>query len=148
VPGLPVRRSPDSNAAPEIQRYLFAGVFMLGAGYVMLRNGHVRIDFVSARFSRRTNAVIDLLGLVLVLVVVPRCALMIYLSRPLFERAYRSGETSRNAGGLIRWPVLLLMPLGFLLLAAQASAPDSSPAIARIRSTPSRRTRRNCCSTR
>jgi TRAP-type mannitol/chloroaromatic compound transport system permease small subunit len=106
-----------SNAYLEIQWYLFAAVFMLGAGFVLLRNGHVRIDFVSARLSKRTNTVIDIVGILLVLA--PFCILMIDLSWPLFHRAWVSGETSQNAGGLIRWPVLLLIPVGFALLLMQ-----------------------------
>lgn len=108
----------SSNAYLEIQWYLFAGVFMLGAGYTLLRNAHVRIDFVSQRLSRRSNAVIDSLGLVLVLM--PLSVLMIDLSWPLFMRAWVSGEVSGNAGGLVRWPVLLLIPAGFALLLLQA----------------------------
>ncbi|MBA3598368.1 MAG: TRAP transporter small permease subunit [Methylibium sp.] len=108
----------SSNAYLEIQWYLFAGVFMLGAGYTLLRNAHVRIDFVSQRLSRRSNAIIDILGLVLVLM--PLAVLMIDLSWPLFMRAWISGEVSGNAGGLIRWPVLLLIPAGFALLLLQA----------------------------
>ena len=107
----------SSNAWLEVQWYLFAGVFMLGAGYVLLKNGHVRIDFVSSRLSKRTNALIDLIGLVLVLV--PLSLILIDLSWPLFHRAWTSGEMSSNAGGLIRWPVLLLMPVGFSLLLLQ-----------------------------
>ena len=107
----------SSNAWLEVQWYLFAGVFMLGAGYVLLKNGHVRIEFISSRLSKRTNAVIDLLGLLLVLL--PLSLILIDLSWPLFHRAWTSGEMSSNAGGLIRWPVLLLMPVGFSLLLLQ-----------------------------
>jgi TRAP-type mannitol/chloroaromatic compound transport system permease small subunit len=108
----------SSNAYLEIQWYLFAAVFMLGVGHVMLRNGHVRIDVVSTRLSARANAVIDSLGIVLF--VVPLAVIMIDLSWPLFMRAWVSGETSQNAGGLIRWPVLLLIPAGFGVLLLQS----------------------------
>ena len=107
----------SSNSFLEIQWYLFAAVFMLGAGYTFLRNAHVRIDFISSKLSRRTNALIDVLGIVLVLF--PLCVILIILSWPLFIRALESGEMSQNAGGLIRWPVLLLMPLGFAILMLQ-----------------------------
>ena len=107
----------SSNSFLEIQWYLFAAVFMLGAGYTFLRNAHVRIDFISSKLSRRTNAIIDVLGIVLVLF--PLCVILINLSWPLFTRALESGEMSQNAGGLIRWPVLLLMPLGFAVLMLQ-----------------------------
>jgi TRAP-type mannitol/chloroaromatic compound transport system permease small subunit len=108
----------SSNAMLEIQWYLFAGVFMLGAGYAFLRNVHVRIDFVSSKLSKRTNTVIDILGIVLFLV--PLCVILAWLSWPLFYNAWVTGEMSSNAGGLIRWPVLGLIPLGFAILLAQA----------------------------
>ncbi len=107
-----------SNAFLEIQWYLFAGVFMLGVGYVMLKNAHVRIDFISNKLSKRTNAIIDAIGIVIF--TIPLSIIMIDLGWPLFERAWTSGEMSQNAGGLIRWPVLALVPLGFLILLAQA----------------------------
>lgn len=107
----------SSNALLEIQWYLFAGVFMLGAGYGFLKNAHVRIDFISARLSPRARNWIDVLGIVLVLV--PFCVICIRLSWPLFVQAYTTGEMSQNAGGLIRWPAYALMPLGFSLLLLQ-----------------------------
>ena len=115
-----VRKAFDvsSNAFLEIQWYLFAAVFMLGVGYVLLKNAHVRIDFISSRLSKRTNAIIDLLGLIVF--TIPLALILVYLSWPLFQRAFESGEMSANAGGLIRWPVLLLIPVGFSILALQA----------------------------
>jgi TRAP-type mannitol/chloroaromatic compound transport system permease small subunit len=109
--------SMSSNAMLEIQWYLFAGVFMLGAGYAFLRNVHVRIDFVSSKLSKRTNTIIDVLGIVLFLI--PLCIILIWLSWPFFYNAWVSGEMSQNAGGLIRWPVLALIPLGFSILLLQ-----------------------------
>jgi TRAP-type mannitol/chloroaromatic compound transport system permease small subunit len=108
----------SSNAYLEIQWYLFAGVFMLGAGYVWLRNAHVRIDFISSRLSKRTNTIIDILGIVIF--TIPLSLILIKLSWPVFDRAWVSGEMSQNAGGLIRWPVLLLIPVGFTILAVQS----------------------------
>ena len=109
-----------SNAFLEIQWYLFAAVFMLGVGYVMLRNQHVRIDFISSRLSPRTNALIDAIGIVVF--TIPLSIIMIDLGWPLFQRAFESGETSQNAGGLIRWPVLGLVPLGFFILLLQSGS--------------------------
>ncbi|MCY7316314.1 MAG: TRAP transporter small permease subunit [Rubrivivax sp.] len=106
-----------SNAFLEIQWYLFAAVFMLGSGYVFLRNAHVRIDFISSKLSRRTNTIIDILGIVIF--TIPLSLILVNLSWPVFERAWISGEMSQNAGGLIRWPVFLLVPLGFAILALQ-----------------------------
>lgn len=107
-----------SNAFLEIQWYLFAAVFMLGVGYVMLKNAHVRIDVISVRLTKRTNAIIDAIGIVVF--TIPLSVIMIDLGWPLFARALQSGEMSQNAGGLIRWPVMMLIPLGFAILLTQA----------------------------
>jgi len=107
----------SSNAMLEIQWYLFAGVFMLGAGYCLLQNAHVRIDFVSSRLTARMRNWIDIVGFVVVLF--PLCLLLIVLSWPMFTQALASGEMSSNAGGLIRWPVYALIPAGFALLMLQ-----------------------------
>ena len=109
-----------SNASLEIQWYLFAAVFMLGVGYVMLRNAHVRIDFISSKLSKRTNAIIDAIGIVVF--TIPLSIIMINLGWPVFIRAFDTGEMSQNAGGLIRWPMWALLPLGFSILLAQASS--------------------------
>lgn len=107
----------SSNAWLEIQWYLFAAVFMLGGGYAFLRNAHVRIDFISTKFSQRTRNWIDVIGIIVFLF--PLCIMMIAEGRPVFERAWTSGEMSSNAGGLVRWPVYLLIPAGFIILMAQ-----------------------------
>ena len=107
----------SSNAWLEIQWYLFAAVFMLGGGYAFLRNAHVRIDFISTKFSQRTRNWIDVIGIIVFLF--PLCIMMITEGWPVFERAWTSGEMSSNAGGLIRWPVYLLIPVGCAILMAQ-----------------------------
>ena len=108
----------SSNAYLEIQWYLFAAVFLLAAGYTMLRQEHVKIDVISGRFSKRTQIWIDVIGLACF--VLPLVWVVIHLSVPLALRAYRMNEYSSNAGGLIRWPVFALLPLGFALLGVQA----------------------------
>ena len=114
-----VRKAFDysSNGLLEIQWYLFAAVFLLGAGYGLLKNSHVRIDFISGMLTPRTRNWIDVGGIVLALF--PFCFICIYLSWPLFMQAYNTGEMSSNAGGLIRWPVYALVPAGFALLLLQ-----------------------------
>jgi TRAP-type mannitol/chloroaromatic compound transport system permease small subunit len=107
----------SSNAWLEIQWYLFAAVFMLGGGYAFLRNAHVRIDFISAKFSPRTRNWIDIGGIIIFLF--PLCYMMGTLGWPVFQNAWVSGEMSSNAGGLIRWPVYGLIPLGFAFLFMQ-----------------------------
>ncbi|MEN9843175.1 MAG: hypothetical protein RLZZ612_1004 [Pseudomonadota bacterium] len=108
----------SSNAWLEIQWYLFAAVFMLGSGYAFLKNAHVRIDFISSKFSARGRNIVDVIGILVF--VFPLCYLMIKLSWPVFSNAWDSGEMSSNAGGLIRWPVYALIPAGFSLLAIQS----------------------------
>jgi TRAP-type mannitol/chloroaromatic compound transport system permease small subunit len=107
----------SSNGLLEIQWYLFAAVFLLGAGYGLLKNSHVRIDFISTKLSHRTRNWIDVIGIVLVLI--PFCVIMLVLSWPFFTQALASGEMSQNAGGLIRWPAYALIPAGFGLLLLQ-----------------------------
>jgi TRAP-type mannitol/chloroaromatic compound transport system permease small subunit len=111
-----VRKAFDtsSNAFLEIQWYLFAAVFLLAAGYTLLRQEHVRIDVILSKFSKRTQIKIEAVCTVLFLF--PFCYEVISLVWPLVVQAYRSGEMSSNAGGLIRWPVYALVPVGFALL--------------------------------
>ena len=108
----------SSNGLLEIQWYLFAAVFLLGSGYAFLKNAHVRIDFVSSKFSARGRNWVDVFGIVLFLF--PLCYMMVTLGWPVFHNAWVSGEMSSNAGGLVRWPVYGLIPLGFVVLALQA----------------------------
>lgn len=107
----------SSNAWLELQWVLFSAVFLLGAGYTLLHNQHVRIDVVTARFGPRVQAWIDILGALFFLL--PMAVLLVHLSWPVFVRAYLSGEISTNAGGLPAWPAHLLIPIGFGLLALQ-----------------------------
>ncbi len=107
----------SSNGLLEIQWYLFAAVFMLGAGYGFLKNSHVRIDFISSKLSDRARNWVDVIGILAVLF--PFCLIGIALGWPFFMQAFTSGEMSQNAGGLIRWPAYVLIPLGFGLLLMQ-----------------------------
>jgi TRAP-type mannitol/chloroaromatic compound transport system permease small subunit len=107
----------SSNAWLEVQWYLFSAIFLLAAGYTLMRNEHVRIDVLLHRLPKRGQIWVDILGFVFFMA--PFVLLMIYLSWPVFTRAYFSGEMSENAGGLIRWPVYMLVPIGFALLGLQ-----------------------------
>lgn len=107
----------SSNGLLEIQWYLFAAVFMLGASYGFLKNSHVRIDFISSKLSARARNWIDIVGIVGVLF--PFCVVVVSLGWPFFMQAFTSGEMSQNAGGLIRWPAYLMIPVGFALLLMQ-----------------------------
>jgi TRAP-type mannitol/chloroaromatic compound transport system permease small subunit len=107
----------SSNAWLEIQWYLFAAIFLLCSGYTFLHNEHIRIDVVSGHLSRRTQTWIDILGTIFFML--PMTGFIVWLSWPIFVNAWVSGEISGSAGGLVRWPVRLLVPLGFFLLFAQ-----------------------------
>ena len=107
----------SSNAWLEIQWYLFTAMVMLGASYTLKRNEHVRVDITYMMLPERGKEWLDLLGTILFLL--PTMALLAWLSWPVFHRAYVSNEVSGSAGGLIRWPVLILMPLGFALITLQ-----------------------------
>lgn len=107
----------SSNGLLEIQWYLFAAVFLLCSPYALLKNEHVRIDVLSGKLSPRGLAVIDIIGSLFFLL--PMVVLVLWLSMPLVLESMRINEMSANAGGLIRWPVKLLLPLGFSLLALQ-----------------------------
>lgn len=106
-----------SNAFLEIRWYLFSAIFLLGAGYALQKNAHVRIDVLASRFSRRTQALIDIFGTVFFLF--PVCALIIWLSWQVFASNFASGEDLGSSGSLILWPVRLLVPTGFGLLLLQ-----------------------------
>lgn len=107
----------SSNAYLEIQWYLFGAAVMLGAAQVLRINEHIRVDVLYSRYSGRTQAKVDLIGLLFFML--PSMVVLIAFSWPLFIKMYLSGEVSNNAGGLIRWPAMLLLPLGFGLLFAQ-----------------------------
>ena len=106
-----------SNAWLELQWYLFAAVFLLCSGYTLLHNEHIRIDVVAANLSRRKQIWIDIFGTAFFLL--PIALYMMWSSWPVFMNAWTSGEISGSAGGLVRWPARLLVPVGFFLLTLQ-----------------------------
>lgn len=107
----------SSNAYLEVQWYLFAAAFLLAAGFTLLHGEHVKIDVISSKLSKRKQIWIDIIGFALFLT--PVCIVILYYGIPFFLQGFRSGEMSSNAGGLIRWPVYLMIPLGFGLLLLQ-----------------------------
>jgi TRAP-type mannitol/chloroaromatic compound transport system permease small subunit len=107
----------SSNAWLEIQWYLFGALVMLGASWTLNRNEHVRVDVVYGRLSTRAQLWVDLLGAALFLL--PATALIGWLSWPMFFNSWHIGEVSPNAGGLLRWPIKIFVPLGMALLTLQ-----------------------------
>jgi TRAP-type mannitol/chloroaromatic compound transport system permease small subunit len=109
--------STSSNAWLEVQWYLFAGMVMLGASYTLLRNEHVRVDVLFGSLSERARIWVDALGLIFFLL--PAMALLTWMTWPFFVESWVRLEGSPNAGGLLRWPAKLLLPLGFALITLQ-----------------------------
>jgi TRAP-type mannitol/chloroaromatic compound transport system permease small subunit len=107
----------SSNAWLEVQWYLFAGTVMLGAAYTLKRNEHVRVDLVYGSVPQRIRLWIDVFGIILSLL--PAMLLLAWMTWPFFMDAWVRHEGSPNAGGLLRWPVKLMMPVGFALVALQ-----------------------------
>ena len=107
----------SSNGWLEIQWYMFAGLVLLGSPYVMVVNEHIRVDLLYGSVRDRTRLWIDLFGAIFFLM--PICVLLVYFTWPWFWQSFQTNEVSSNAGGLILWPVKLLLPLGFGLLALQ-----------------------------
>jgi TRAP-type mannitol/chloroaromatic compound transport system permease small subunit len=108
----------SSNAYLEAQWYLFAVTFMLGAGYVFLHDQHVRIDVLSSKLKRTTQIKIDVIGIIFFLL--PLCVFVVWTSLPSVMTAIQTKEVSASPGGLIRWPLYMLVPVGFSLLAIQS----------------------------
>jgi TRAP-type mannitol/chloroaromatic compound transport system permease small subunit len=108
----------SSNAWLELQWYLFGAAFMLAAAYTLKQNEHVRVDVFYATRSRSTQHWIDLFGHTVFLL--PFVTLMAWLLWPYTVQAYRNGDISSNAGGLIIWPARALLVVGFILLVFQA----------------------------
>jgi TRAP-type mannitol/chloroaromatic compound transport system permease small subunit len=110
----------SSNAYLEVQWYLFAATFLLCAAFTLLNGEHVKIDVLYSRWSKRAQTWIDVFGFTFFLL--PFCVAIIWFSVPFFLKGYTSGEVSSNAGGLVRWPVYILMPAGFGLLLLQGAS--------------------------
>lgn len=109
-----------SNVLSESVWYMFGGMVMLGGAWTLKMNEHVRVDLVYGAVSERTRTWIDLLGGLFFLM--PLCILLIYFTWPWFVQAWVQNVTSNAAGGLPRWPVRLMLPLGFAVLMLQGIA--------------------------
>lgn len=109
-----------SNAALELQLYLFAAIFLISGAQTLLRNEHVRIDIIFSRLSERARMWIDIFGIILFLL--PVAVMTAWMTWPMLVSTFRSGQTSGNSGGLLIWPLWGIATLGFVLLVLQALA--------------------------
>ena len=107
----------SSNAWLEAQWYMFAVIVMFGAAYTLRKNEHVRVDIFYMTLSRRGQLWVDILGTLVCLI--PTCTILAWLSWPFFIQSFNVLEHWSNAGGLLRWPIKLVLPLGFALVALQ-----------------------------
>jgi len=107
----------NANAFLELQWYMFTAMVLLGGPYTLKVNEHVRVDLFYGMVSDRTRIWIDIIGGLLFLL--PICLILIYFTWPWFLESWRINEQSNNAGGLIRWPVKVILPVGFALMALQ-----------------------------
>jgi len=107
----------SSNAWLEIQWYMFGALVLLGASYTLKRNEHVRVDIVYTNIATRKQIAIDIFGTILFML--PATMILCYLSWPVFYNSWMLGEVSTNAGGLLRWPIKIFLPIGFFLLTLQ-----------------------------
>ena len=107
----------SSNGWLELQWYMFAVFVMFGASYTFKKNEHVRVEIMYLMLSERGQLWLDMIGTLFFLI--PSCLLLSYLSWPFFMQAYNVGELSSNAGGLVRWPIKIVVPVGFVFLALQ-----------------------------
>jgi TRAP-type mannitol/chloroaromatic compound transport system permease small subunit len=110
----------SSNALLEIQWYMFAWMVMVGAPLVLKLNEHVRVDLIYGKLKGNRPVYVDIFGLIVFLL--PVMGMMTYMCAPYFLRAFVTSEMSQNAGGLIRWPVILALPVGFAMVFLQGLA--------------------------
>ena len=108
----------SDNWPLELQWYLFGAAVMLGASYTFQKNEHVRVDLIYAHVPERVQLWIDIFGIVFFLF--PSCILFCWLSwKSLFLPSWEIFEQSSNSGGLPRYPIKLIVPLGFAFLTLQ-----------------------------
>lgn len=110
----------SSNGMLEIQWYMFAWVVMVGSPYVLKVNEHVRVDLIYGKLKGNAPVYVDIFGLIVFLL--PIMGYLTWLSFPYFLNTLVSGEMSQNAGGLIRWPATLALPVGFGMVWLQGVA--------------------------
>lgn len=113
--------STGSVAVQELGQWLHGSAFLLGLGYALRHDAHVRVDVFSQRCTPRTRALIEVAGCGLLLL--PLCGFILLMSWDYVAASWGSGEGSRDPGGLPAWYLLKsLLPLSALLLGLQGVA--------------------------
>ena len=101
----------NSNALVEMQWYLFGTIFLLGAGYTLAKSKHVRVDIIYSNIPKKYQRLIDIVGTLMFLL--PFCLASIWLSWDFVLRSWETWEVSSDSGGLPRYPIKTIIPLGF-----------------------------------
>jgi TRAP-type mannitol/chloroaromatic compound transport system permease small subunit len=110
----------SSNAWLEIQWYMFGAMFLLAAGYALKHEEHVRVDVFFSRMTPKQQAWLDVFGGIFFLM--PMAVIIGWLSIPMVVNSIKIWEHSSDPGGLLRWPIKIVIPIGFALLALQGIA--------------------------
>ena len=107
----------SSNLYLELQWYLFSLIFLLGAGFALKENAHVRVDVIYGRLRTRARATINVIGSVLMLI--PFSIFVLWVSWPSIRNSWAVREASPDPGGLPRYPLKAVIIVAFVLLLAQ-----------------------------
>ncbi len=102
----------------EMEWHLFAFIFLIGAGYTLLRDGHVRVDIIYQKLGPKGQAWINLAGVLLFLI--PGCLMIIVTSLQFVQSSFIIMEGSPDPGGIPhRWLIKACIPGGFILVLIQ-----------------------------
>ena len=110
----------SSNLYLELQWYLFSLIFLLGAAFALREDTHVRVDVLYGRMRAKAKARINVIGSVLMLI--PFCVFVLWVSWPSIRNSWAVLETSPDPGGLPRYPLKAVIIVAFVLLLAQGIA--------------------------
>jgi TRAP-type mannitol/chloroaromatic compound transport system permease small subunit len=118
--GLALGLNLSSNALIEAQWLLFSAAFLLGLGWTLQRDGHVRIDVLSSHWPKRRRLQLEWWAILLLLLPFSLAVLALSIQPALLS--WQIHEASPDPGGLPRYWGRSLIPLGFLLLSLQGLA--------------------------
>ncbi len=102
----------------ELEWHLFAFVFLIGAGYTLFSDGHVRVDIFYQKLSAKGRAWVNLIGVLLFLM--PGCFVIIKTSLVFVYNSWAVLEGSSDPGGIpLRFIVKSFIPIGFVFVFLQ-----------------------------
>jgi TRAP-type mannitol/chloroaromatic compound transport system permease small subunit len=102
----------------ELEWHIFAFIFLMGAGYTLLHEGHVRVDIFYSLMDLKKKALVNFLGVLVFLV--PSCVMVLATTIPWVIVSYQIGEVSIDPGGIpARFMIKAALPLGYILMLFQ-----------------------------